>query len=113
MPKRFDDNVRARAIALLVETGNSERAAERVAAENPGLSVSSQAVRDWASGLKLKLTPGRRNGDPGTRFSLVKAKIHACHDEGLTQTQTCIRLGLSRSLVSKHWPRASKAASRA
>ena len=109
VPKQFPDELRLRAVALLVELKNASEAAAQVMREFPGYEVASQTVSRWGKGLRVKLVSGRRKGSRPTRFSPYKEAIIACHAEGLTQAQTCVRLGLSRALVSKHWPRTSLA----
>lgn len=65
VPKVFSVAFRVRACAVLAELKNAERAAEQMAREYPGVTVSPKTILDWASGLNLKLAPGRPLGTPG------------------------------------------------
>lgn len=95
---------KARAIELLA-THNATEAARALNEEFPEHTITPNAVQRWAKALKIHLPRGRTAGVEQPKYSPNRAPILACHAEGLTQAQTCVRLGLSRALVSKHWPK--------
>jgi len=89
----------------LLATHNATEAARALNEEFPEHTITPNAVQRWAKALKIHLPRGRTAGVEQPKYSPNRAPILACHAEGLTQAQTCVRLGLSRALVSKHWPK--------
>lgn len=104
VPKVFSIEFRLRAVAVLAELKNAERAAARLMEENPGLKVSAQSVRNWSEGLKLKIPAGRRAGHPGAPGKRAprsphRAAVVALLAEGKSQAEVARILGLDRQLV--------------
>ncbi len=102
--KLYPVKYKARAIELLVDH-NATEAAATLNEEFPEHTITPNAVQRWAKALKIHLPRGRPAGVEQPKTSPNRDPIIACHAEGLTQAQTCVRLGLSRALVSKHWPK--------
>jgi transposase-like protein len=101
VPKQFPPELKIRAVALLLELKNAERAAAQVMREFPGFSVTGQSVARWGKGLRVKLRKGRRQGAPGSRkqTSPHRARVLELLAQGTTQSDVARMLGISRQLV--------------
>lgn len=106
-PKRHSDEVRLKAVALLLEMDNATRAAEMMAAD--GTEVDPTTISEWASGMRPNLKRGRPIGTTGTPGARGPRDQRSPYRErvlelwaggkGMPQTEIAKLLGLPRQLV--------------
>ena len=103
VPKEFPDELRARAVALLLELKNGKRAAAQVMLEFPGYSVTSMSVLRWSKGLKVKVRQGRPVGTPGNteKTSPLRARVLElwADGKGMSQSDIARTVGTTRQNV--------------